>query len=90
MAVGKALSLALAQKGLFVTIVDFSEERGKEVASIAEKENRKFHLSLTVPSVLFVKCDVTNPSKIKTIFHIYSDFHVSGMGFLEVASPCSG
>lgn len=65
MVIGKALSLALAQKGLFVTIVDFSEERGKEVASLAEKENRKFHSRLTVPSALFLKCDVTIPSKFK-------------------------
>jgi NAD(P)-dependent dehydrogenase (short-subunit alcohol dehydrogenase family) len=65
MSIGKALSLALAQKGLFVTIVDFSDERGRKVASIVENENRKFHSSLTVPSVLFVKCDVTNPSKTR-------------------------
>lgn len=72
MIIGKAISLALAQKGLFVTIVDFSEERGKEVASIVEKENRKFYSSLSVPSALFVKCDVTIPSKTRMILLIFN------------------
>lgn len=58
--VGKALSLALAAKGIFVTVVDFSEERGKEVASLVQKENAKFHSNLGFPSAVFVKCDVSN------------------------------
>lgn len=58
--VGKALSLALATKGIFVTVVDFSEEKGKEVASIVQKENAKFHSNLGFPSAVFVKCDVSN------------------------------
>lgn len=60
--VGKALSLALAEKGVFVTIVDFSEERGKEVLALVEKEIAKFHPKLEFPSAMFVRCDVTNKS----------------------------
>jgi NAD(P)-dependent dehydrogenase (short-subunit alcohol dehydrogenase family) len=63
MYVGKALCLALGAKGIFVTVVDFSEENGREVASQVEKENAKFHPKLEFPSALFIKCDVTSSSK---------------------------
>ena len=55
--------LALAEKGVFITIVDFSEQKGTETATLVEKINAKFHPNLQHPSVLFVKCDVTNSSK---------------------------
>lgn len=64
---GRALSLALAQKGVFVTIVDFSEEKGKEVAALAEKECAKFHSGLEFPLVMFIRCDVTNAG----MWHVY-------------------
>ena len=51
--------MALAQKGVFVTIIDYSEERGKEVASLAEKEIAKFHSKLEIPFAIFIKCDVS-------------------------------
>ena len=60
---GRALCLALAEKGVFVTVVDFLEEKGKEVASLVEKENAKFHSNLGFPSAVFVKCDVTKTGK---------------------------
>lgn len=61
--IGRALVLALAEKGIFITIVDFSRERGKQVASLAEHEVRKFHTDLKFPPVLFVECDVADSSK---------------------------
>ena len=64
MHVGKALSVALAEKGIFVTIVYFSEKKGKEVAAPVEKENAKFHSMLKFPSAIFIGCDVTNTSMV--------------------------
>ena len=61
--VGKALCLALGGRGIFVTVVDFSEENGKEVANLVRSENSKFHSGLDFPSAMFVKCDVTSSSK---------------------------
>lgn len=46
-------------KGVFVTIADFSEEKGKETTSLVRKANAKFHPGLNSPSAIFVKCDVT-------------------------------
>lgn len=84
--VGKALSLALAQKGVFLTIVDFSEEKGNEVAILAKKENAKFHLKLEFPSVIFVKCDVTNSSKLFTCMIEYNSYY---MLCLRMRERCS-
>lgn len=64
---GKALCLALAEKGIFITVVDFSE-KGREVASLVEKINTKFHSKLEYPSAVFIKCDVTNTSKWSIIY----------------------
>lgn len=66
--IGKALSLALGGKGIFVTVVDFSEEKGREVAALVEKENAKFHSKLELPSAMFIKCDVTNSMDLTAAF----------------------
>ncbi|KAI9127937.1 hypothetical protein K1719_000930 [Acacia pycnantha] len=70
--IGKSLCLALAEKGIFVTVVDFSEEKGREVASLVEKINTKFHSKLEHPSAIFVKCDVSNPRDIASVFEKHS------------------
>ncbi|KAK6282601.1 hypothetical protein POUND7_016426 [Theobroma cacao] len=84
--IGKALSLALAGKGVFVTVVDFSEERGKEVASLVEKENSKFHGNLGFPSAIFVKCDVTNTRDITLAF----EKHLATYGGLDICINSAG
>ncbi|KAL4586282.1 hypothetical protein LXL04_010918 [Taraxacum kok-saghyz] len=56
----RAFCIALAQKGIFVTAVDFSTERGEELALLSQKENLKFHPQLKSPSSIFVKCNVSN------------------------------
>lgn len=66
--IGRALSLALAAKGVFVTIIDFSEERGKETASLAENECAKFHTNSGFPLAMFIRCDVTETLDLGTAF----------------------
>lgn len=65
--IGRAISLALAQKGLFVTVLDFSEESGKDTVLLIEKENAKFHQNLRIPASMYIKCDVTNASKYSDV-----------------------
>ncbi|XP_058097096.1 uncharacterized protein LOC131242466 [Magnolia sinica] len=84
--IGRALSLALARKGIFVTVVDFSEERGKEVASLNEKENAKFHSDLKFPSALFIRCDVTNTRDVAAAF----EKHVQTYGGLDICINSAG
>jgi hypothetical protein len=46
-----------------VTVVDFSEENGRQVTSLVQKEHKKFHGDLGVPPAIFIKCDVSNSGK---------------------------
>lgn len=73
--------MALAQKGIFVTVIDFSEEKGKEVVLLIERENTKFHPELKFPSAIFVKCDVTDTSKL-SIITFFSIFLVATLKYL--------
>ncbi|CAK9162663.1 unnamed protein product [Ilex paraguariensis] len=84
--VGRALSLALAQKGIFVTVVDFSEERGKEVSSLAEKENAKFHPKLEFPTAMFIRCDVSNTRELNATFKK----HLETYGGLDICINSAG
>ncbi|KAK8485190.1 hypothetical protein V6N13_128761 [Hibiscus sabdariffa] len=84
--IGKALSLALAEKGVFVTIVDFSEEKGNEVASLVQNENSRFHENLEFPSAIFVRCDVTNPRDVTLAF----EKHVATYGGLDICINSAG
>ncbi|KAG2635459.1 prostaglandin reductase-3-like isoform X1 [Panicum virgatum] len=84
--IGKALCSAFAQKGLFVTVVDFSEENGREVAALVQKENSKFHRDLRVPSSVFVKCDVSNADSLAAAF----EKHVQTYGGLDICINCAG
>lgn len=84
--IGRAISLALAQKGLFVTVLDFSEERGKEVAVLIEKENARFHQNLRIPSCMFIKCDVTNAGEVADGF----EKHMKTYGCLDICVNSAG
>ncbi|KAL0356820.1 UNVERIFIED_CONTAM: Prostaglandin reductase-3 [Sesamum calycinum] len=84
--IGRALVLALAQKGIFVTVVDFSQDKGEQVASLAEKEVSKFHSRLEFAPALFIKCDVTDSNELTAAF----EKHVKTYGGLDICINCAG
>ncbi|KAE9597258.1 putative 15-hydroxyprostaglandin dehydrogenase (NAD(+)) [Lupinus albus] len=84
--IGKGLVLALAEKGIFVTVVDFSEDNGRDVAALVQKINAKFHPKLDFPSALFVKCDVTNSRDLAAAF----EKHYLTYGGLDICINCAG
>ncbi|KAI3675295.1 hypothetical protein L1987_84884 [Smallanthus sonchifolius] len=84
--IGRALSIALAQKGIFVTVVDFSVDRGNEVALLVQKGNLKFHSGLNFPTAIFVKCDVSNKGEVAAAF----EKHVQVFGGLDICINCAG
>ncbi|KAG5388029.1 hypothetical protein IGI04_029570 [Brassica rapa subsp. trilocularis] len=84
--IGRALCLALAEKGVFVTVVDFSEEKGKETTSLVQKANAPFHPGLNSPSAIFVKCDVTNRGDLIAAF----DKHLATFGTLDICINNAG
>ncbi|XP_061367130.1 uncharacterized protein LOC133310249 isoform X2 [Gastrolobium bilobum] len=84
--IGKGLVLALAEKGIFITIVDFSEEKGREVATLVEKIHTKFHSKLKHPSAMFVKCDVTKARDLAAAF----EKHCLTYGGLDICINSAG
>ncbi|KAE9607270.1 putative 15-hydroxyprostaglandin dehydrogenase (NAD(+)) [Lupinus albus] len=84
--IGKGLVLALAEKGVFITLVDFSEEKGREVAALVQKINTKFHPNLDFPSALFLKCDVTNSRDLAAAF----EKHYLTYGGLDICINSAG
>ncbi|KAI3525928.1 hypothetical protein L1887_05062 [Cichorium endivia] len=83
--IGKALCIALAQKGIFVTVVDNSAERGEEVASILQEENLKFHSGLKFQSAIFVRCDVSKKGEVAAAF----EKHMEVFGSLDICINCA-
>ncbi|KAL9271223.1 putative quinone oxidoreductase, partial [Drosera capensis] len=65
--IGKAISLAFGKRGIFVTVVDSSDD-GEQVAAAVIKENARFHTDLKFPSATFIKCDVTNTGELSFAF----------------------
>ncbi|XP_010269209.1 PREDICTED: probable quinone oxidoreductase [Nelumbo nucifera] len=84
--IGKALCLALGKEGIFVTVADLSEEKGKEVASLVAKENAKFHPKLEFPSAMFIRCDVTNTRETAAAF----EKHLETYGGLDICINSAG
>ncbi|KAL1561044.1 15-hydroxyprostaglandin dehydrogenase (NAD(+)) [Salvia divinorum] len=84
--IGRALAIALAQKGIFITIIDFSQEKGIEAASLAEEQVQKFHADLKFPAVLFFRCDVSNSNELAAAFRK----HVETYGGLDICINCAG
>ncbi|KAI3886146.1 hypothetical protein MKW92_041032 [Papaver armeniacum] len=84
--IGKALSIALGKKGIFVTVIDYSAESAKQVASLVEKECAKFHSGLKFPPAMFVRCDVANTGEISAAF----EKHLATYGGLDICINCAG
>uniref|UniRef100_A0A0C9S9S3 TSA: Wollemia nobilis Ref_Wollemi_Transcript_6723_2396 transcribed RNA sequence n=1 Tax=Wollemia nobilis TaxID=56998 RepID=A0A0C9S9S3_9CONI len=83
--IGRALSLALARKGVRVTILDFSENSGKLVG-ILEEEHARSYKDVEKPTAIFVKCDVTNPGDLASAFAK----HMEIFGRLDICINSAG
>ncbi|KAH9620847.1 hypothetical protein KSS87_011829 [Heliosperma pusillum] len=84
--IGEAISIAFAERGIFVTVVDFSEEKGKQVTAVIEKINATFHQNLKFPSALFIRCDVTNSGDLSSAFAK----HLQTYGGLDICINSAG
>ncbi|XP_021731736.1 prostaglandin reductase-3-like [Chenopodium quinoa] len=84
--IGKALCLALADSGVFITVVDYSVEEGKKVTALIEKQLAKFHKNLKFPSATFIKCDVTNTGELSSAFAK----HLATYGGLDICVNSAG
>ncbi|GAB4853961.1 hypothetical protein Ancab_018169 [Ancistrocladus abbreviatus] len=83
--IGKALCLALGERGVFVSIVDLSD-KGKEVALLVQKDYAQFHADLKFPSAIFIKCDATNRGELSSAFQK----HFMTYGGLDICINSAG
>lgn len=60
---GRALALALASKGVHVTIVDLKSKEGEETVHLVEVEHARISYQPTLPSAVFIQCDVTKTGR---------------------------
>ncbi|KAL0428036.1 UNVERIFIED_CONTAM: Very-long-chain 3-oxoacyl-CoA reductase [Sesamum latifolium] len=85
--IGRALVLALAQKGVFVTVVDFSQDKGEQVASLAEKEFPSFTPDWNLH--LLYSSNVTSPIQVNELTAAFEN-HVKTYGGLDICINCAG
>ncbi|KAH9314273.1 hypothetical protein KI387_022900, partial [Taxus chinensis] len=81
----RELCLALARKGVRLTVLDYSESSGKLVG-ILEEEHAKLHKDLKKPTAVFVKCDVTDPGDLASAF----SKHLEAFGRLDICINNAG
>ncbi|KAK9671027.1 hypothetical protein RND81_12G001800 [Saponaria officinalis] len=84
--IGEAMSIAFAERGIFVTVVDFSEEKGRLVTALIQKKLAKFHHNLNFPSAIFIRCDVTNSGDLSSAFAK----HLQTYGGLDICINSAG
>ena len=53
------MAVALASKGVQVTIADVDVEHGEETVHLVEEEHAKISYKPNSPSALFIRCDVS-------------------------------
>lgn len=64
---GRALAVALASKGVQVTILDLKAEQGEESVRLVEEEHAKTSYKPDSPSALFIQCDITNTCMLQDL-----------------------
>ncbi|KAI5073037.1 hypothetical protein GOP47_0011050 [Adiantum capillus-veneris] len=70
--IGRALALALAKRGVQLSLVDFSESAGLETVRLVQDEYSKLgHLQNL--RAIFIKCDVTQPEEIFSVFQKHEE-----------------
>ncbi|EPS60547.1 hypothetical protein M569_14256 [Genlisea aurea] len=84
--IGRALALALAEKGIFVTIIDYSEENGREAALLVEEKLSRSHEGRDFPSLIFIRCDVTDSDELAAAF----GKHIESYGGVDICINSAG
>ncbi|MCO5603829.1 hypothetical protein L7F22_057982 [Adiantum nelumboides] len=83
--IGRALALALARRGVQFSLIDFSESAGLETVRLVQDEYSKLgHLKNL--RAIFIKCDVTKPEEIFSVFQK----HQQVFGRLDICINSAG
>ncbi|KAH7440639.1 hypothetical protein KP509_03G003500 [Ceratopteris richardii] len=83
--IGRALALTLAKRGVQLSLVDFIESTGLETLKLVHDEYRKLADNQKLTAI-FMKCDVTNPGEIFSVFQKHQEM----FGRLDICINSAG
>lgn len=67
--IGRALAVALASRGVQVTILDLKAAQGEESVRLVEEEHARIsYKSTNSPSAIFIRCDVTKSEELAAAY----------------------
>ncbi|CAM6102136.1 unnamed protein product [Calypogeia fissa] len=69
--IGRAVSVALAARGLTVTVAELSVADGQETVRLIEAEHAKLPERPKSPSAIFIQCDVQIPEQLFDAFALH-------------------
>eukprot|EP00249_Psilotum_nudum_P024809 c29298_g1_i3 orf=333-2243(+) len=65
---GRYMALALARKGICISVVECDEPAGLATVKMVEEEHAKIQQNDAKPVALFIKCDVAKPGELVSAF----------------------
>lgn len=72
--IGRALAIALASRGVQVTIIDVQTAQGEESVRLVEEEHARISYKPTnSPSAIFIRCDVTKSDELAAAYARHQD-----------------
>lgn len=60
---GRALAVALASRGVQITVLDMMTTKGEETVRLVEEAHAKISYRPNSPSAIFIDCDVTKTGR---------------------------
>jgi NAD(P)-dependent dehydrogenase (short-subunit alcohol dehydrogenase family) len=66
---GRALAVALAKRGVRISVLDLSPELAEETVRLVKEEHEKISYKPSTPSAIFIKCDVTKTGNFTWQFY---------------------
>lgn len=69
---GRALAVALASRGVRITVLDLKTTAGEETVRMVEEAHAKISYKPNSPSAVFIECDVTVTGRTVSQLHLFS------------------
>ncbi|KAG0601071.1 hypothetical protein M758_11G081700 [Ceratodon purpureus] len=66
--IGRALAVALASRGVQITVLDMMTTKGEETVRLVEEAHAKISYRPNSPSAIFIDCDVTKTDDLAAAF----------------------
>lgn len=86
--IGRALALALAERGVQVSVLDLASQQGEgeETVRVVKAAHDRFGYKPTSPSAIFIRCDVSKSAELSAAFAQ----HLNVFGRLDICINNAG